>query len=257
MIYAKKSLGQNFLSDRNIIKKIVNTIDINGKNILEIGPGTGSLTNEILNKKPKSLLVVEKDGSLAKRLFSKFGKKINFKIFNEDVLDFNFEKNLKKNTIIFGNLPYNISSQILIKLIKIKYWPPNFTDLILMFQREVAEKIIGKSYGRLTISSNLKLKFIKKFDVSPNCFFPKPKIISTVLHLKPRKKIKYKIKYFKNLKNIKNIFFSNRRKMIYKSLKIIFNKEKLNKIKDIDLTKRPSDLKPEIYYKFTQLYEEN
>ena len=75
MIYAKKSLGQNFLSDRNIIKKIVNTIDINGKNILEIGPGTGSLTNEILNKKPKSLLVVEKDGSLAKRLFSKFGKK--------------------------------------------------------------------------------------------------------------------------------------------------------------------------------------
>ena len=85
-------------------------------------------------------------------------------------------------------MPYNISSQILIKLIKIKYWPPNFTDLILMFQREVAEKIIGKSYGRLTISSNLKLKFIKKFDVSPNCFFPKPKIISTVLHLKPRKK---------------------------------------------------------------------
>ena len=257
MIYAKKSLGQNFLSDRNIIKKIVNTIDINGKNILEIGPGTGSLTNEILNKKPKSLLVIEKDVSLAKRLFSKFGKKVNFKIFNEDVLDFNFEKNLKKNTIIFGNLPYNISSQILIKLIKIKYWPPNFTDLILMFQREVAEKIIGKSYGRLTISSNLKLKFIKKFDVSPNCFFPKPKIISSVLHLKPRKKIKYKIKDFKNLENITNIFFSNRRKMIYKSLKIIFNKEKLNKIKDIDLTKRPSDLKPEIYYKFTQLYEEN
>ncbi len=257
MIYAKKSLGQNFLSDRNIIKKIVNTIDINGKNILEIGPGTGSLTNEILNKKPKSLLVIEKDGNLAKRLFSKFGKKVNFKIFNEDVLDFNFEKNLKKNTIIFGNLPYNISSQILIKLIKIKYWPPNFTDLILMFQREVAEKIIGKSYGRLTISSNLKLKFIKKFDVSPNCFFPKPKIISSVLHLKPRKKIKYKIKDFKNLENITNIFFSNRRKMIYKSLKIIFNKEKLNKIKDIDLTKRPSDLKPEIYYKFTQLYEEN
>ena len=127
MIYAKKSLGQNFLSDRNIIKKIVNTIDINGKNILEIGPGTGSLTNEILNKKPKSLLVIEKDGNLAKRLFSKFGKKVNFKIFNEDVLDFNFEKNLKKNTIIFGNLPYNISSQILIKLIKIKYWPPNFS----------------------------------------------------------------------------------------------------------------------------------
>ena len=154
-------------------------------------------------------------------------------------------------------MPYNISSQILIKLIKIKYWPPNFTDLILMFQREVAEKIIGKSYGRLTISSNLRLKFIKKFDVSPNCFFPKPKIISTVLHLKPRKKIKYKIKDFKNLENITNIFFSNRRKMIYKSLKIIFNKEKLNKIKDIDLTKRPSDLKPEIYYKFTQLYEEN
>ena len=119
-MYYKKSLGQNFLTDKNIIKKIVSLTVIKNKNIIEIGPGSGALTNEILNQKPKSLSLIEKDKNLSNGLISKFIKEKNLKIFNEDILKFNLEKNMKKKTIIFGNLPYNISSQILIKILRFK-----------------------------------------------------------------------------------------------------------------------------------------
>ena len=132
MFNSKKSLGQNFLVDKNIIKKITNLIDIKNKNILEIGPGKGSLTNEILKKKPKSLILVEKDNRLTQNLQEKYNNEKNLKIFNDDILKFNIEKKIKSKTIIFGNLPYNISSQILVKLIKFKKWPPLYTDLILI-----------------------------------------------------------------------------------------------------------------------------
>ena len=154
---------------------------------------------------------------------------------------------------MFGNLPYNISSQILVKIIKFKNWPPKFTDLIFMFQKEVAEKIIGKSFGRLTIITNYRLKLSNKFNVSPNCFYPKPKITSSVLHLSPIKKEINKIKNLDNLEMITNIFFSNRRKMIKKNYKKILGKKG---IKNLNLNLRPSDLKSEIYYKITELYEE-
>ena len=96
-----------------------------------------------------------------------------------------------KNSIIFGNLPYNISSQILIKILKFKKWPPKFTDIIFMFQKELAEKILGKfhssDYGRLSIIANFRLKYKSKFLVSKNCFIPKPKVVSQVIHFKPKK----------------------------------------------------------------------
>ena len=255
MSYAKKSLGQNFLKDANIIKKIVKIADIKNKNIFEIGPGRGALTSEILKLKPKSLLVIEKDNNLAKLLDEKFGNFENFKLYNNDILTSNIDSIIKRESIVIGNLPYNISTQVLIKLIKTKIWPPNFTDLILMFQKEVANKIIGNSYGRLTISSNYRLKVKKKFDVSPNSFSPKPKIVSTVLHFKPKNEITYKIKNFNNLEKITAVFFSNRRKIIKNSLHKIFSKEKMLKLEKLDLNKRPEDLKPEVYYKFVQLYE--
>ena len=145
MRYLKKSLGQNFLKDPNIIKKIINLKDIKNKSVVEIGPGDGSLTEQILKKNPNSLIVIEKDNNLLEILKDKYKKNKSISFYNDDILKINLEKIIKKDSIIFGNLPYNISSQILVKLIKFKKWPPNFDDLILMFQKEVAEKILGKS----------------------------------------------------------------------------------------------------------------
>ena len=145
MSLAKKSLGQNFLTDRNIIKKIINLVNIKDKDVIEIGPGRGALTDEILKKKPKSLILIEKDYKLFESLRNKFSDNKNIKIFNADILKFNLERIINfKKSIIFGNLPYNISSQIFVKIIRFKKWLPNFDNLILMFQKEFGEKIIGK-----------------------------------------------------------------------------------------------------------------
>ena len=259
MHYAKKSLGQNYLIDLNIVKKIINLTKIYNKNILEIGPGKGALTEQILKNKPKSLILIEKDNILSKELKLKYKDNKKIIIHNEDILKFNFEEKLKDNSIIFGNLPYNISSQILAKIIKFKKYPPKYSALIFMFQKEMAERITGKfstsKYGRLSILTNYRLKVLNKFNVSPNCFFPKPKIDSTILYLKPNKKISNKIKNIENLEKITNILFSNKRKMINKNMKKIFNKNQLDSIKNLNLKSRPSDLKPEKYYEITELFE--
>ena len=126
MKLSKKSLGQNFLIDKNIIKKILSLADIKGKNIIEIGPGKGALTEEIIKKKPLSFSIIEKDLELAKNLKEKYKYHKNIEVFNDDILKFDLEKIVKKKSIIFGNLPYNISSQILVKIIRFKKWPPNF-----------------------------------------------------------------------------------------------------------------------------------
>jgi 16S rRNA (adenine1518-N6/adenine1519-N6)-dimethyltransferase len=259
MNYAKKSLGQNYLIDLNIIKKIVNLTEIYNKNILEIGPGKGALTEQILKNKPKSLILIEKDNVLSQELKIKYQNNKKIIIYNKDILKFNFEKKIKNNSIIFGNLPYNISSQILAKIIRFKEHTPKYSALIFMFQKEMAERILGKfntsKYGRLSILANYKLKVLNKFNVSPNCFLPKPKIDSTVLHFKPNKEVLKKIKNVENLEKITNMLFSNKRKMINKTMKKIFNKGQLDSIKDLDLKSRPSDLKPEKYYEITEIFE--
>ncbi len=253
MLRPKKSLGQNFLIDKNIINKIINLKNIKNRNILEIGPGCGSLTERILEKKPKSLTLIEKDYKLYEVLKKKYQNNNKVRLFNLDILKIDLEKIINVKSIIFGNLPYNISSQILVKLIKFKNWPPKFTDLVLMFQKEVAEKIAGTTFGRLSIITNYRLKLLNKFNVSPNCFYPKPKITSSVLHLSPIRKEIYKINNLDNLEMITNIFFSNKRKMIKKNFRKILGKKS---IKNLNLNLRPADLKSEVYYKITELYEE-
>ena len=261
MKYFKKSLGQNFLIDNNIIKKIVNLVNIKNKNIIEIGPGKGALTDEILKKKPKSITLIEKDYSLVQNLKVKYSNIQSINVLNNDILKFDIEKLKLENVIIFGNLPYNISSQILVKILNFKKWPPNFSDLIFMFQKELGDKIIGNfpssNYGRLSIVTNFRLNIIKKFLVSPNCFFPKPKINSMVIQFKPQLNKYFKIKNIKNLERITNIFFSNKRKMINKSLKKVLNKEQIHMIDQLSLNMRPSEVKPDIYYKITELVEKN
>ena len=130
-----------------------------------------------------------------------------------------------------------------------------------MFQKELGEKIISnypsKKYGRLSILSNLKFNISSNFLVSPNCFYPKPKINSMVIHFIPKKKINYNIKEIGNLEKITNIFFSNKRKMINKSLKKIFKNNEFEKIKELKTQLRPENVKPEIYYKITELFEKS
>ena len=260
MYYTKKSLGQNYLIDLNIIKKIINLKKIYNKDILEIGPGKGALTDQILKNKPRSLILIEKDDILSKELKSKYQNNKKIIIYNKDILEFDFEEKLKDNSIIFGNLPYNISSQILAKIIRFKKWPPKYSALIFMFQKEMAERIIGKfntsKYGRLSILTNYRLKVLSKFNVSPNCFLPKPKVDSTILHFKPNKKIFKKIKNIENLEKITRTLFSNKRKMINKNFSKLFrNSESLSKKLDINLSLRPDQLSENDFYRIVEYYE--
>ena len=257
MIKAKKSLGQNFLVDENVIKNITNIVDIKNKDVLEIGPGTGNLTSALLKKNPKKVIVIEKDDKLASLLKEKFKNQII--ILNKDVLDIN-EKSLNKDKlIVFGNLPYNISTEILCKWIlnlKENYW---FDSLILMFQKEVADRIISKfnskNYGRLSILSNWKLNIKKIFDVKPSCFSPRPKVDSSVLLFEPKRDF-YKLNNSKNLEKITKIFFSQRRKMIKKPYNLIFNGNlEISQRLKIKLDLRPQNLDFETYYKLTSEYE--
>ena len=259
MSFAKKSLGQNFLIDKNIIKKIICLSKIKNKNIVEIGPGKGALTDEILKNKPKSLIVIEKDLELTKKLRLKYLNNNIIKIINNDILKIDIEKLIPNNASIFGNLPYNISSQILVKFIKFLKWPPKYNEIIFMFQKELGEKITGQfstpGYGRLSILSNFRLKVISKFLISPNCFHPKPKVTSIVIHFKPKKNSKFDIKNINNLEKITNIFFSTKRKMINKNLKKILDKNQIKSLSNLKLNDRPANLKPELYYKITELFE--
>ena len=257
MIKAKKSLGQNFLIDNNILDKIINITDIQNKTILEVGPGTGNLTSLILKKKPKKFIVIEKDNILANNLKKKF--KDQLVVINNDILNIDENTLSKDNLIVFGNLPYNISTEILSKwIINLKdiFW---FDYLILMFQKEVAERIIAdfntSNYGRLSIISNWKLNIKKICDIKPKSFFPRPKIESSLLFFSPKKNY-IKIEDPKNLEIITRIFFNQRRKMLKKPFNQLFNGNKkiINEL-EINLNLRPQNLSSNTYYKLAREYE--
>ena len=257
-IIPKKSLGQNFLIDIDVIEKICNSGNINeNNNVLEIGPGTGNLTEFILQKKPKKFHVIEKDERLINNLKKKFDKKLT--IINEDILRYDLKSLSDKDLVIFGNLPYNISSQILANFIYYSYSEFSYKKLVLMFQKEVADRILAeensKNYGRLSIFSSWKLNIKKIMDISPSSFFPKPKVMSSLLIFEP--KINYiKFKNSKNLEHITNIFFNQRRKMIKKPLNILFkNSKKVIEDLNIDINLRPQNLKKDTFYKICLIYE--
>ena len=260
MLKFKKSLGQNLLIDKNIISKIISLSSLNNKNLLEIGPGTGNLTKEIIEKKPKSLLLIEKDKRLNLNLNKVIHNKKNIKIIYEDILKLDIEKLIAKKTIVLGNLPYNISTQILIKFIKFKKWPPSFDELIFMFQKEVGEKIIAnfkdKNYSRLSIFTKSRLKVIEYFYVSKNSFFPRPKVDSIVILFKPILNKKLKIKNINNLEFVTNVLFSGKRKMINKALrKLSINEKKTFDSLGINPSLRPEKLDENTYFKIAEFYE--
>ena len=256
----KKSLGQNFLIDKNIIKKIVEIENINeNTTILEIGPGYGNLTKVLISKKPKKVIAVEKDRKISSFLKILLKDYKNVLIDNNDIL-ISLKNNFGKDVIVFGNLPYNISTQILASLILLKKWPPWYKSLIFMFQKEVADRIIAQSnskdFGRLSILCNWRLEIKKHFDVSKNCFLPKPKINSTILSFKPKLKNKYHLNNPKNLETITRVMFSNRRKKINKNFSKLFQ-DSLSVAKELnlDLNKRAEQLNNEMFYKIAIMYE--
>ncbi len=248
-IYPKKSLGQNFLIDQNIIEKIISLAIIKDKVILEIGPGTGNLTEKIIEKNPSKIFLIEKDQNLCDILRNKFKKKID--IINEDVLNIDEHQISNDSMIVFGNLPYNISTEILLKWILnlgSEIW---FKELILMFQKEVADRIIANvnssNYGRLSIISQWKLDIKKITDIEASCFKPKPKIKSTVLHFFPKKD--YINLKSENLELITRVFFNHRRKMIKKPIIQLFKDPSLIYRKfNLDYSLRPQNLSPETYF---------
>ena len=259
-MFLKKSLGQNLLIDKNIIKKILSFTNIKDKNVIEIGPGTGNLTNEILKLNPKNLLCVEKDKKLSEKLKLSLVNSNNIKIKNADILSLDLKNLIKKDTVVLGNLPYNISTQILIKFLKLNPWSTKLSKIIFMFQKEVGEKIIAKfgnkNYSRLSIITRSRLKVEDYFYVSKNSFYPKPKIDSIVISFDPIFKKDLNLKSLDSLEYITRVIFSNKRKMINKSFrKLKINHNKFIKNNKIDLKLRPEQINEKIYYKIAEYFE--
>ena len=259
-IIPKKSLGQNFLIDDNLLELIADLGKINKEDIvLEVGPGTGNLTEKLVYRKPKKIIAVEKDNNLFLKLKEKFNKKNNIKIINDSIMNINEEKLTNDKMIIFGNLPYNISTQILVKWIRIKNINKICKKMILMFQKEVANRIIAfsntKDYGRISILSSWKFRIKKIKDIKPSSFYPKPKVESSILLFEPKDDY-FKINNAENLEFITNTFFNQRRKMIKKPIRKIFknNIEVCNKL-NLKENNRPQNLTPDTYYKICKEYE--
>ena len=227
----KKKYGQNFLIDKNILKKICSLIPNKKLNILEIGPGDGRLTEHILRFEPSNLSLVEIDTELIPILNERFVETKVVKIINEDILNYSL---IEKFDLIISNLPYNISSQVLVKICLLEHHPLN---LILMFQKEFAERLLNKELNSLNSLLNCFYEIHSNFNVGKNCFRPVPKIDSTVL-LFNRKKEKLLKKYeISKFIEFKRHLFSHKRKKLKNLLKN-YNFDK----KKFDLSKRIEEI---------------
>ncbi len=249
----KKSLGQHFLRDKETLIKIINLSQLNNKTIVEIGPGDGALTKMILSQNPKKLFIIEKDISLKKYL-NEIKKKNpeRLKILFGDALEIDFANIDEDKLILIANLPYNIASTLLIKLIK-KF--RHFKLIIVMVQKEVAERlsaeVSSKSYGRLSVLMQLHSNIKKCFDVSPEKFTPKPNVFSSVIKIIPKNLYTFD---YEKLDEILKISFSKRRKTIKNNLKELKNfSAQVFQEHGIDPGLRPQDLKPEDYIKLSMI----
>ena len=259
MFKHKKHLGQNFLINKNIIKKIAEIGIINkDANILEVGPGSGTLTQELIKREPRKIFAIEFDKDLKPDLEKIKNNFNNFDYTISDALTFDEKKIFNKNVIIFGNLPYNISLKLLIKWIYSEPWPPFYNQMVLMFQKEVAERIIAtsnnKKYGRISILSDARLNVQFHFNISKKEFIPEPKVDSAVLSFTPKKSSNFKLEDLDILSELTKNIFNTKRKMVSKILKKIFNEKELqiidfNNIKNL----RPENLNFNFYYKLVDL----
>jgi 16S rRNA (adenine1518-N6/adenine1519-N6)-dimethyltransferase len=229
MIKAKKKFGQNFLSDQSVVKEILNYLKPLGQDkVLEIGPGMGAITIPLLSEL-NHISVIEIDPDMINYLQKKIPEsKINF--INRDVLSIN-NKELKVYERIIGNLPYYISTEILIKMIDIV---DSLNDIHFMFQKEVAERITAKpkskNFGRLSVLIQYFFEAEILFDISANSFSPPPKIQSSFIKLIPKKKEGLKFKNFNNFKKVIKTAFQFKRKTLKNNFKDILGEDNFNSI---------------------------
>lgn len=225
LLKPKKSLGQNFILSSEITKKIVALAgSLENFNVIEIGPGYGALTREILVHNPKSLLSIEKDRDLVKhhdQLLNEHQGK--YRIIEADALHVTEEELIERPVKVIANLPYNISVVLFLKwLNNIKF----FTNLTLMFQKEVADRITArpnsKDYGSLSVLSQLLCDIKKEFDIEPKEFFPRPKVHSSVITVNPLPTPKFAVN-LETLTRLIRAVFAQRRKMLRNSLQNITN----------------------------------
>ncbi len=228
----KKKFSQNFLIDKNILRKISDLIPNNNLNILEIGPGDGRLTETIIKKMPKKLLLIEKDEELIDTLKEKFSKCKNVDILNLDFLKLDIKE---KYHLIISNLPYNISSQIIVKISLLKKSPDL---LILMFQKEFAERLVDKKINSINSLVNCFYKISLKFEVSRKCFRPIPKVNSSVLTFMKKEKCLIESYEIDKFIEFKRYLFSHKRKTLKNLLKKFDNRTKINlnlRVQDLTL----------------------
>jgi 16S rRNA (adenine1518-N6/adenine1519-N6)-dimethyltransferase len=249
----KKSFGQNFLREKFVIDEILKSSNINkNSTVYEVGPGDGALSREIIKINPKKYLAIEIDSLLISKLETLFTKE-HHKLINEDSLKFNETFFFTKDTTIISNLPYNISIKLLLKWIHQYSIKPWFNHMILMFQKEVGERILSdensKKYGRISLITSAFFKTRKILDVDKNCFFPSPKVDSMVIEFTPLKKKKINSTNILQLETLSRILFSNRRKKLKNKIKQLFDEKTIEKFKLNDyFDLRAENLKKETVY---------
>ena len=242
----KKRLGQHFLHDKNIINKIISYLEISKQDkFIEIGPGDGALTTPLLERL-KDITLIEKDQDLIPILENKYSHK-KVTIINQDILKCELSNLIKKNTRIVGNLPYNISTEIIFRLLP---FSKDIKDLHFMLQKEVVDRIVAapgtKIYGRLSVMAQVYFTVKKLFNISPNVFIPKPKVDSAYIRLIPKDYAFDNLIHEQKFRSIVNTVFSARRKMIQTSLKGIIDSQLLQKLL-IEPSSRPEVLSVQNY----------
>jgi len=248
----KKNFGQNFLTDQIILGRIIDALSLNKHDeVLEIGCGKGALTERILAKEV-NLRGVEIDRDLIEELNLIKLKNRNLHVLNEDILKISLKDISESKLRIVGNLPYNISSKIMLWSIKNK---DMIEDVHFMLQKEFAERLISspnkKSYGRLSILAQLFFNVEELFDVPSESFFPEPKVDSLFLRLKPKENKDLEYLDIECLQNVTLKAFTKRRKKISSGLKELLTKEDLKKI-NIDPGLRPENLSIADYISITK-----
>lgn len=254
-VTALKSFGQHFLTDKNVLENITDVIkrNYNQETLIEIGPGTGALTDYLLKNFP-TVTCIEVDHRCVELLKNKYALNNKFYIVEADFLRFDLKSFLQTPTAVVGNFPYNISSQIVFKVLE---YCDSIPFMVGMFQKEMAERIASphgsKEYGVISVLTQLLYEVKLEFDIAPNSFSPPPKVMSSVISMRRRENINFDFDY-KLFRNMVKAGFNQRRKMLRNGLSSIVPKELLQ---DEIFTKRAEQLSVQDFIELTKMIEKS